>query len=334
MKYVESLRLALDELLASDSRVHLIGEDILDPYGGAFKVTKGLSVKYPDRVIGTPISEAGLTGVGIGLSMRGMLPIVEIMFGDFLTLAADQIINSAAKFGWMYNNQVNVPIVIRVPMGGYRGYGPTHSQSLEAMFLSIPNVNIVSPSIYHSPGKLLKNSLRNNRPTLFVEHKCSYAQELVPSTSSGIFEIELLESIPLFPTVKVSLSHGEPADITLISYGYVSAIAVKVAYELFMEEEIIVDVLIASSIKPMPILDFMDSIKVTGKVLTVEEGVVTGSWGAELSSIIHETCFSFLKAPVVRVGAKDVPIPSSKNMEIDVLPSELSIKNAITKMLS
>jgi pyruvate/2-oxoglutarate/acetoin dehydrogenase E1 component len=218
-------------------------------------------------------------------------------------------------------------------MGVYRGYGTTNSQSLEAMFLSIPNVSIVSPSIYHSPGKLLKNALRNNHPTLFVEHKGSYAQELILNVS-GIFKIDLLDSIPLFPTVKVSLSQGEPADITLITYGYVSALAVKVAYELFMEEEIIFDVLIASSIKPIPILDLIDSVNVTGKILTVEEGVITGGWGAELSSIIHEKSFSFLKAPVVRVGAKDIPIPSAKNMEIDVLPSEASIKNAITKMLT
>jgi acetoin:2,6-dichlorophenolindophenol oxidoreductase subunit beta len=115
--------------MASDERVVLIGEDLLDPYGGAFKVTRGLSSAFPDRVLSTPISEAGMVGVATGMAMRGLRPVVEIMFGDFVTLVADQIINHATKFSWMYNDQVKVPLVIRTPMGGRRGYGPTHSQS-------------------------------------------------------------------------------------------------------------------------------------------------------------------------------------------------------------
>src|SRR3990167_105753 len=156
MKYIESINQSLLELLQNDSRVYLLGEDILDPYGGAFKATKGLSTAFPDRVLTTPISEAGIVGMAIGMSMRGLRPIVEIMFGDFLTLAADQIINSACKFPWMYNGQVEVPIVIRAPMGGYRGYGPTHSQTLETLFLNVPGLTIVAPSILHDVGRLLK----------------------------------------------------------------------------------------------------------------------------------------------------------------------------------
>src|SRR3989338_1040020 len=133
MRYVESINLALHNLFSEDPRVMLIGEDLHDPYGGAFKVSRGLSTNFPDRVISTPISEAGLVGMGIGLGLRGFLPIVEIMFGDFVTLACDQIINSAVKFGSMYNGKVALPLVIRTPMGGRRGYGPTHSQTLEPL---------------------------------------------------------------------------------------------------------------------------------------------------------------------------------------------------------
>ena len=134
---LESLNLALHDALASDDRVILLGEDILDPYGGAFKVTRGISTSFPERTFTTPVSEAGFLGVAIGMALRGLRPVVEIMFGDFLTLIADQVINHASKFRYMYNGQVSVPLVIRTPMGGRRGYGPTHSQTLEKLYLAL-----------------------------------------------------------------------------------------------------------------------------------------------------------------------------------------------------
>ena len=132
--------------MTADERVILMGEDILDPYGGAFKVTRGLSSAFPDRVLAAPISEAGMVGAAAGMALRGLRPGVEIMFGDFLTLAADQLINHIAKFRWMYNDQVRVPLVVRTPMGGRRGYGPTHSQTLEKLFLGIPGLTVLAPS--------------------------------------------------------------------------------------------------------------------------------------------------------------------------------------------
>ena len=143
---LQSLNSALHGMMASDPRVIIMGEDVLDPYGGAFKVTRGLSQSWPERVLTTPISEAGFTGVAAGMAMRGLRPIVEIMFGDFLLLAGDQILNHITKFRWMYNEQVSVPITIRTPMGGGRGYGPTHSQSTEKHFLGMPGLHVVAPS--------------------------------------------------------------------------------------------------------------------------------------------------------------------------------------------
>ena len=136
-RYVSSLNKSLHFLFDNHESVYLIGEDILDPYGGAFKVSSGLSSKYPERVISTPISEAGIVGAATGMAMRGLKPIVELVFGDFIALAADQIINHASKYNGIYNGQVTVPLVIRTPVGGRRGYGPTHSQSLEAFFMSV-----------------------------------------------------------------------------------------------------------------------------------------------------------------------------------------------------
>jgi pyruvate/2-oxoglutarate/acetoin dehydrogenase E1 component len=178
---LESLNSALHQAFTDHKNVYLLGEDILDPYGGAFKVTRGLSTSFPDRVLTTPISEAGFVGVAAGMALRGMRPVVEIMFGDFITLIADQLINHIAKFRWMYNNQVCLPLVIRTPMGGRRGYGPTHSQTLEKLLLGVPGLQVVAPAALSlldgsgSPGALLYQSiLDNNDPLVFIENKLQY----------------------------------------------------------------------------------------------------------------------------------------------------------------
>ncbi|MCB1119491.1 MAG: alpha-ketoacid dehydrogenase subunit beta, partial [Chlamydiia bacterium] len=168
MRFVESLNRSLHEMMQDDKRVLLLGEDILDPYGGAFKVSKGLSTAFPEQVLTTPVSEAGITGVATGLALRGFLPIVEIMFGDFLTLTADQVINGACKFPWMYNEQVTVPLTIRTAVGARRGYGPTHSQTMETLFLNTPQMTIIAPNHLIPPGPLLRSAVVDlPSPTLF-----------------------------------------------------------------------------------------------------------------------------------------------------------------------
>src|SRR4030042_978120 len=145
---LESLNTALLRAFSDNLNVYLLGEAILDPYGGAFKVTRGLSTRFPERIMTTPISEAGIVGVAAGMALRGLHPVVEIMFGDFVTLIADQLINHIAKFRWMYNDQVRVPLVIRTPMGGRRGYGPTHTQTVEKLYLGIPGLMVVAPAAF------------------------------------------------------------------------------------------------------------------------------------------------------------------------------------------
>ncbi len=176
---LERLNDALHHAMETDQRVYLLGEDILDPYGGAFKVTRGLSTKYSERVLTTPISEAGIVGVASGMALRGLRPVVEIMFGDFVTLIADQVVNQAAKFRWMYNDQVRVPMVIRTPMGGRRGYGPTHSQSLEKLFLGVPGLKVVAANTLDDPGTLLEAAIADEDPVLFVEHKLLYTRPIL-----------------------------------------------------------------------------------------------------------------------------------------------------------
>ncbi|MGH3133860.1 MAG: alpha-ketoacid dehydrogenase subunit beta, partial [Gaiellaceae bacterium] len=173
---VQALNEALHEIFAERDDVFLLGEDILDPYGGAFKVTQGLSDAYPDRVLTTPISEASLFGVAAGMALRGQRPILEIMFGDFIALGFDQIVNGIAKFREMYDDQVTVPLVVRTPMGGRRGYGPTHSQSLEKLLLGVPNVVVVAASECHDLRGLLVNAVDDERPVFFVENKLMYGR--------------------------------------------------------------------------------------------------------------------------------------------------------------
>ncbi len=168
---------ALHAIFESDSRVHLVGEDLLDPYGGAFKISKGLSTRWPDRVLPTPISEAAIVGVCGGMALRGLLPIAEIMFGDFICLAFDQIMNHITKFPAMYNGQASCPITIRTPMGGGRGYGPTHSQSLEKFLVGIPGLNVAAISALHDIERFYRHAvLESGEPTVVIEHKLLYGQ--------------------------------------------------------------------------------------------------------------------------------------------------------------
>jgi pyruvate/2-oxoglutarate/acetoin dehydrogenase E1 component len=198
LNVLSSLNRGLHQAFAQDTGVYLLGEDVLDPYGGAFKVTQGLSSTYPDRVITTPVSEAGIVGIATGMALRGLRPVVEIMFGDFLTLIADQLVNHVAKFRWMYNDKVELPLVVRTPMGGRRGYGPTHSQTLEKMFLGVPGIRVMAASQFGDPGEGLASAILNdNEPLLFIENKLLYLLPLLDPAQWKLFQRQIrLEQAP------------------------------------------------------------------------------------------------------------------------------------------
>jgi len=324
--------------MAEDDRVYILGEDVLDPYGGAFKVTKGLSSLYPERVLSTPISEASITGFAVGMALRGLKPVLEIMFGDFITLCTDQIINGAIKFNWMYNNQVEVPLIIRTPMGGRRGYGPTHSQTLETLFLNVPNLSIVAPSHYHNPGDLLSISIqRTKNPLLFIENKILYPQKLIYADDKGWNDDVHIQTTSNhhddYPSISVCPIKGEPPDVTLICYGGMAQLAIEAIKKVFMQEEIVVEVIIPSLIKPFPLKDILPSVYRSGKVVIAEEGVMTSGWGAEMAAKITESAFERMSKPVKRIGAKELPIPCSKSLEEKVLPQIKDIELAIYQIM-
>lgn len=332
MKYLESLNKSLHKLFEENSDVFFIGEDVLDPYGGAFRVAKDLSTKYPDRVITTPISEASIVGFATGLALKGKHPIVEIMFGDFVTLIADQLINSAVKFNQMYNNKVNVPLVIRTPMGGYRGYGPTHSQTLESIFFNIPNLKIIAPSHFHNPGALLANAvLKQNNPVLFIENKILYPENLINEYNTDeIFNYDIILN-PDYPAIKLSNKDSKKSDILILCYGGVSKIAYNAAKNIFLNEEINADVLIPSVVKPIQ-NDLIKYAKMNyEKILIVEESVKYAGWGAELSAQINEEAPTG-KVKVKRIGAKSFVVPGSKVLEDFILPDSKDIEKELIKL--
>jgi pyruvate/2-oxoglutarate/acetoin dehydrogenase E1 component len=262
--YAQSINKALDEKLGHDKNVVLFGEDVCDPYGGAFKVTKGLSTKHPGRVINTPMSEYALTGVASGLAMSGMRPILEIMFGDFITICADQLINHAAKFSWMYNSQVKVPMVIRTPMGGRRGYGPTHSQTIEKMFLGIPGLKVIAPSHFHDPGKELINAIEDNNPILFIEHKLLYAKKIGELKDGYIFDFAVKKSRDKFETLTLSNNNFEGADVTVLAYGGMLPWVLEAVNEKLVEAEITSEIVVPSYINDASIAEVLESLKKLG----------------------------------------------------------------------
>lgn len=329
------LNQALHDLFEHHRDVYLLGEDILDPYGGAFKISAGLSSRWPDRVLATPISEAAIVGIANGMALRGLRPIVEIMFGDFITLCADQIINYATKFRQMYDDKTRCPIVIRTPMGGRRGYGPTHSQTMERLFLSVSGLTILAPSHVHQLGKaLIHATLHAEEPTLFVENKLMYAESHTPPQDGrvGLFACRQIGEAPL-QTLHLSLTDFEYGDVTILCYGGMTSIVMQAAEQLLIEHEISCEILVPCVIKPLSLAGAGESLARSGRLVVVEEGPLTGGWGAEVAARAQERFWKQLRGPVRRIAARDGIIPSTRALEDLVLPGKAEIVTTIKKLV-
>lgn len=338
---LDSLNTALHQAMQEDERVLLLGQDILDPYGGAFKVTRGLSSAFPDRVLTTPISEAGITGIAAGMALRGLRPVVEIMFGDFLTLAADQLINHAAKFRWMYGgqheveSQTRLPFVIRTPMGGRRGYGPTHSQTLEKLFLGVPGLRVLAPCSLGDPGELLRQTiLYGEDPTLFVENKLLYLLPVLGENDLPDFDLRTSPSgdTGAAPTYSLTVRGAPQPVLTLCAYGYMAELARQAALRLAYEHEIFVELLVPTQLSPFQIGPILYSVQQHGRVLAVEEGSLSMGWGAEILARLAQHLGARLQA-ARRVAALDFPVPASAALEALVLPDVERIVQAARSML-
>jgi len=313
-------------MLTNDARVILLGEDLHDPYGGAFKVTAGLSTDFAGRVISTPIGEAGLVGASIGLALAGYRPVAEIMFADFITLAMDQIYNHAVKFG-MFDG-VHVPLVVRTPSGGRRGYGPTHSQSPENLMTAVPGLTVVFPSHRHDVGRLLEAaSLEWNHPVVFFEHKLLYG--LIQDQA----DYEVFPASPadpgsaLFPTLV--RRHADP-DLTVVAYGGMVEVVERVAVSL-RQEDLTVEIVAPSLLQPLPRHALLELLIDSRCVAIVEESPAGPGFGSELAAILLEHGFV---GRLRRFGAPPVPIPSARSLESSILLDERSLFDKVASFIT
>lgn len=318
----EALNEALAEEMEKDSTVFVMGCDD-GIKGNPFGVTLGLADRFGlDRVIDTPISEPAFTGMGVGAAATGMRPVIEIMFCDWVTLAMDQIVNMAAKMRYMFGGKVEMPLVVRVPIGAGGGQAAQHSQSLESWFNHVPGLKIVAPYTPADCKGLLKAAIRDNNPVLFFENKRTYAVKgEVPDEEDYFVEIG-----------KAAIAR-EGTDITLLTYSSMVKTCLQAAEKLG-QEGISCEVIDLRTLLPLDYDTVMKSIEKTGRVVVVHEASKRGGIGSDIVAEINERGFDFLDAPPLRVGALNIPIPYNAALEAAVLPDVQDIVDAVHKSLS
>ena len=315
--------------IKNDKNILLIGEDIKDPYGGAFKITKGLSDRYKENVISTPISEVAIVGMGIGLSILDFKPYVEIMFGDFITYAFDQIISNASKFYHMYNKKYNVPLVIRTPMGGNRGYGPTHSQSIEKFFIGVNNIQIVALNTLLRPNEIYESVKKFEHLTLLIENKVDYGRliNFIPKS----INYEFKKSNSDYPIIV-----GEPvnakAKISVITYGGSVHPLLESIDDIFFEFEEFIKVIVITKLYPLEIEELSFLTEDSSYIVTLEESNIEGGFGSEIISGLAELEVERQKK-YMRIGSENVPIPSTKKLESEILVSKDLIVRKMKEIL-
>jgi len=330
-KVSEELNRALHAMMTEHPEVILIGEDLLDPYGGAFKVSRGLSSRFPEQVFSTPIAEAGIAGVANGLALAGMRPIVEIMFADFATLAADQIVNFAAKFHAMYGGRITCPVTIRLVSGGGRGYGPTHSQSLECLFLGIPGLRVVAVSHRHDPGRLLSHVvLHDEAPTIFVENKLLYASRPASRPPLDLENQAVVRADGSYPPLYYTHSRKQ-ADVTLVTYGGMAMVAEQAMQRLIEEYETRFDYVILTQLWPLDVDEIVDSVGRTKRLVVLEENTPDYSVASAVISAVAQRISGGFACRAV--GSHPVPLPSVRHLEQEVLPSISRVVEAVVSIL-
>lgn len=323
LMYRDAVREALDEEMARDSNVFVIGEDVA-VIGGNFKCTVGLLEKYGDlRCKDSPISEAGIVGLCIGAALTGLRPVVELMFADFLMVAMDQICNQAAKITYMSGGQAHVPMVIRMPLGGGRSSAAQHSQSLHAWVAHCPGLKVALPSTSGEAKGLLKTAIRDNNPVIFFEHKMLYT-----TTFNDVPDADEDVCIP-FGQARI-VTEGD--DITVVANSMMTIKAEKAVKKL-SEEGIHAELIDLRTIVPLDTNTIIKSVKKTGRLLIVDEGHKSFGISGEIATRIMPDVFYDLEAPVQRLGTGDVPLPFSPALEFPIIPDDKAIAAKIREMI-
>ena len=320
LTYKDAIKEALIEEMLRDSRIMLYGEDVAD-YGGAFKVTKGLLEAFGrDRIFNTPISEAAICGTAVGAAMIGLRPVVELMYMDFALMASDQISNQAAKWHYMSGANVEIPLVIRASVGGGKGYGGQHSQTLESMFAHIPGMYVIYPATPYDAKGLLKASIRDNNPVMFVESQLLYP-----------FKGPVPEEDYVIPIGVADVKRAGD-DVTIVSWGPALHDALKAADLLFKGKKISAEVIDIRCLVPLDMETILQSVRKTGRCVVASQCVNIGSFTGEIASNIAEQAFDYLDAPVLRIGARNGIAPQSHILEAAFLPNAGDIVAAVEKL--
>ncbi|MEU6786538.1 transketolase C-terminal domain-containing protein [Nonomuraea angiospora] len=332
MRVAESLNRALHDVLAEDPSVRVLGEDVLDPYGGAFKITKGLSSRFPGRVLATPISENGIVGVAGGLALAGGKAIVEIMFSDFVALAFDQIVNFASKSVSMYGRPLRLPLIVRCPSGGGRGYGPTHSQSLQKHFIGVPGLAVYEVSPFDDHRELFGEMLARGEPCLLFEDKILYTRQLFGGgVADDLFQYDLLPGAG--GVARVYVDDPEQADCVIIAPGGLAHRALAAMRTLLLEREISCLLLVPRRLYPFDVTPLSPLLERAGAVVVAEESTAGGTWGAEVAHQVHSRLWGRLRRPVSLVHSAASVIPAAAHLERDVLVQDTSIVRAVQELL-
>jgi pyruvate dehydrogenase E1 component beta subunit len=312
--YRDALREAIREEMLRDERVYIMGEDIAG-YGGTYSVTKGLFEEFGEkRVRDTPLAEEVIIGTAIGSALGGLRPIAELMTMNFSLLASDQIVNSAAKFRYMFGGQPQLPLVIRMPAGGGAQRGAQHSQTLESWFAHVPGLKVVMPATPYDAKGMLKAAVRDDDPVLFIEHELLYSVKgEVPDEGEDY-------TVPL----NRGIVRRQGRDLTIVTFSRMVHISLQAAEEL-AKEGIEAEVVDIRSIRPIDLDLILDSVRKTNRVVVAEEGWKYYGTGQGLAALIYEHGFDWLDGPVQHVTGKDVPMPYAKNLESAALPTRADV---------
>jgi 2-oxoisovalerate dehydrogenase E1 component len=304
------------EQMRINPKVLFIGEDVHSPYGGAFKIAKGLSQDYPEQVFTTPISEGAIVGISNGLALAGFKPFAEIMFGDFITLAMDQIINHASKFHHMFNGKVTCPIVIRTPMGGGRGYGPTHSQTLDKFLIGIDNVKTIALNSLIHPNHILESVIEEEHPVIVIENKIDYSRTILDNILPNFLFQRTIEKYPL---LRITPKAVKP-NFTIISYGGTATIIIDALRKLFYNYDLLGEAFFLTQIHPIDkqqLATIIDSVEISKFAFIIEEGSAFAGFGSELTASIVENAKQAVS--VKRIASMPIPIPAASKLEQRVL---------------
>ncbi|HYM62351.1 MAG TPA: alpha-ketoacid dehydrogenase subunit beta [Thermoanaerobaculia bacterium] len=320
--YRDAIRDAMMEEMDRDPSVLIMGEDI-GVYEGTFRITAGMLKKYgPKRVIDTPIAEAGMVGTAVGMAMLGLRPIVEMMTVNFAIVAADQILNHAAKIRYFSGGQVDVPVVIRGPQGAGVQLSAQHSQSFESFYAHFPGIKVVAPSTPADAKGMLKTAVRGRDPVMFLENAALYGTKGEVSDDPDI-------TVP-FGKARVA---REGRDVTIVSYGRMLLLALTVAEKLSSEENIEAEVIDLRTLRPLDLGPACASVAKTHRAVVVQEQWKPFGAGAEIAAGITEAMFDELDAPVARVTGEDVPMPYARNLELLATPHEEQVAKAVKRVM-